>query len=246
MRIDWWTLALQTINALILIWLLARFLFKPVAAIIAERKALAARLIEDAEAVKTTALKLDQEAEARLAEIAARRNAALVAAAKEAEAEKAALVAAAHVEIEKMRAAAEAKIERERAAGLRAQAEDARRLAVEIARRLFERLPPDAQIAGFTEGVAKALAALPDTTRAEFAKPNAVLRAPRALTDAENETLRGVLEKALGRSVDFSVEVDPSLIAGLELENAHVSLCNSFRADLNEIAARLRQDRARG
>ncbi len=38
MRIDWSTLALQTINALVLIWLLARFLFRPVAGIIAERQ----------------------------------------------------------------------------------------------------------------------------------------------------------------------------------------------------------------
>jgi F-type H+-transporting ATPase subunit b len=30
MRIDWWTLALQTANVLILIWLLGRFLFRPV------------------------------------------------------------------------------------------------------------------------------------------------------------------------------------------------------------------------
>ena len=41
MRIDLWTLGLQAINALVLIWLLARFLFRPIAAIIAERKALA-------------------------------------------------------------------------------------------------------------------------------------------------------------------------------------------------------------
>ena len=30
MHIDWWTLALQTVNVLVLIWLLARFFFRPV------------------------------------------------------------------------------------------------------------------------------------------------------------------------------------------------------------------------
>ena len=30
MRIDWWTLALQAVNVLILVWLLGRFLFRPV------------------------------------------------------------------------------------------------------------------------------------------------------------------------------------------------------------------------
>ena len=41
MTIDWWTLGLQTINVLILIWILARFLFRPVAKIIAAERAAA-------------------------------------------------------------------------------------------------------------------------------------------------------------------------------------------------------------
>ena len=44
MKIDWWTLGLQAVNVLILVWLLSRFLFKPVAAIIAERQQAATRL----------------------------------------------------------------------------------------------------------------------------------------------------------------------------------------------------------
>ncbi len=238
MRLDWQTLALQTINALVLIWLLARFLFKPVAAIIAERKALAARLLDEAEAAKSAAEQSGAEAERRLAEIAAGREAALRAVAKEADKEKAALLAAARVEIDKMRAAADAEIARARKAARRAEAEDARRLALEIARRLFERLPQDARVAGFIEGLAQALMALPAAARADFAE-NAALRAPRALTPAEDELLRGALGRALGRAPAFRLEIDPALIAGLELETPHAALRNSFAADLAEIAQRL-------
>ena len=39
MRIDWWTLALQTFNVLVLVLILGRFLFRPVVAIIEERRA---------------------------------------------------------------------------------------------------------------------------------------------------------------------------------------------------------------
>ena len=39
MQIDWWTLGLQTINFLIVIWLLSRFLYRPVRKIIEEREA---------------------------------------------------------------------------------------------------------------------------------------------------------------------------------------------------------------
>ena len=36
MRIDWWTLALQAANFLVLVWLLQHFLYRPVQAIIAD------------------------------------------------------------------------------------------------------------------------------------------------------------------------------------------------------------------
>ncbi|MGB8423446.1 MAG: F0F1 ATP synthase subunit B, partial [Paraburkholderia sp.] len=64
MRIDWSTLALQTINALVLIWLLARFLFRPVAGIIAERQKAAQTLIADADAAKRAAV-LERDTAAR-------------------------------------------------------------------------------------------------------------------------------------------------------------------------------------
>ena len=55
MHLDPWTLALQTINVLVLVWLLARFLFRPVAAIIAARRAAADALMADAEAARAKA-----------------------------------------------------------------------------------------------------------------------------------------------------------------------------------------------
>ena len=55
MRIDWTTLALQTVNVLVLVWLLARFLFRPVSTIIAERRAAAEKLLADAAAQRAHA-----------------------------------------------------------------------------------------------------------------------------------------------------------------------------------------------
>ena len=46
MRIDWWTLALQAVNVLILVWLLGRFLFRPVMDAIAARQASAQALLD--------------------------------------------------------------------------------------------------------------------------------------------------------------------------------------------------------
>ncbi len=38
MKIDWWTLGIQTVNVAILVWLLKRFFWRPVATMIAQRR----------------------------------------------------------------------------------------------------------------------------------------------------------------------------------------------------------------
>ena len=62
MSIDFGTLALQAVNVLILIWLLQRFFWRPVAAIIAQRRAAAQAMLDDA-------AKRQAEAEAQMAGI---------------------------------------------------------------------------------------------------------------------------------------------------------------------------------
>ena len=55
MHIDWWTLALQTVNVLILIWILGRFFFRPVADLVTKRRDEATRLLSDADAARKEA-----------------------------------------------------------------------------------------------------------------------------------------------------------------------------------------------
>src|ERR1700730_18572957 len=70
MRIDWPTLALQTVNVLVLVWLLARFLFRPVMAIIAERRVAAEKLLADAATTRAQAEAYKAEAKHRLEGVA--------------------------------------------------------------------------------------------------------------------------------------------------------------------------------
>ena len=55
MTIDWWTLGLQAVNFLILVWLLTRFLYRPVRRIIEQRKALVDKARDEAEKAKADA-----------------------------------------------------------------------------------------------------------------------------------------------------------------------------------------------
>lgn len=240
MRIDWWTLGLQAVNVLVLIWLLSRFLFKPIARIIAERQAAIAKLVEDAAAAKAAAEAERDKAKADEAKLAAERSARLDAATREAEAQKAALLAAVKAEADGLRAAAQEAIARQRQSAAEAEADEASRLAVDIAARLFERLPEEARISGFIDGLAQGVADLPQASRASIA-PGArlTLKAARGLTDGELENCRTRLAQALGHDVALDVSIDPALIAGLELEAPHAVVRNSFRADLDRITAAL-------
>jgi F-type H+-transporting ATPase subunit b len=247
MQIDWWTLGLQTVNALVLIWLLSRFLFRPIASILAERRAAAARLLEDAAAKEASARALQEKAQAALDAIASDRAASVRAATVEAEEARRVLLDAARTEAEHLRANAQAEIERTRKSERQAEAERANLLSLDIARRLLERLPPSSQVAGFLDGLVKAVGALSEETRTDFCRrADAVLTAARPLTADEEALCRGELTKAFGGPVTFATRADPSLLAGIELENEHTSIRNSLRADLERISTELLKERENG
>ncbi len=245
MRIDWWTLGLQTFNVLVLVWILSRFLFRPVAAIIEERRAAAAKLLADAEAAKHEANAAREAAKAEAAKLASTRDEALRQAAAVAEAQRAARLAAARTEVDQLRAAAEAEIQRERQTEAVAASNRAARLAVEIAGKLLSRLPDSARVDGFVGGLADGLASLPAASRDRFgAGEDARLKVARPLSEAESKSCRDAFAKALGRPLNFVIAIDPDLVAGLELETPHAVVRNSFRADLSHIVEVLtRHDR---
>ena len=53
MSFDWWTFGLQVINFLVLVWLLQRFLYKPVRRIIEQRRELAGKALSEAEGLSS-------------------------------------------------------------------------------------------------------------------------------------------------------------------------------------------------
>lgn len=246
MQIDWWTLALQTVNLLVLVWILGRFLFRPIAGIIEDRRTAAARVLDDARRAREEAETARKEALKEMSEAAAARSGLLEEAAAHAEQEKARLIAEAKREAEHLRKLADAEIGRMRDGAEAEYGRQASRLAADIARRLFERLPDEARVHGFIDGLARAVAGLPDQTRAELGQAGApiLLKAARALSPDEAEQCRKAVSEALGRDVAMEVAVEPALIAGLELESPHANVHNSFRADLDRIAQELTRDEA--
>jgi F-type H+-transporting ATPase subunit b len=241
MHIDWWTLGLQAVNALVLIWLLAHFLYRPVVDAIAARQKAAGQLLADAQTAKAAAEAEREKATAETAHLLEHRSEAFKAAEAEAVAEKSTLLAEAKADADKLRAAAKIEIEAARRSKAQAAEDRAAQLAVDIAAKLLDRLPEEARVAAFIDGVATGLAKLPDGTRASLGAGGAAIHLTfaRAATPQEVEACRQALAKVLGHPVLVDVSVDPELIAGIELEAPHAVVRNSFRADLVRLKSEL-------
>jgi F-type H+-transporting ATPase subunit b len=241
MQFDWWTFAFQLVNIAVLLWLLGRFLFRPVARIIAERKAETDRVLTEAEDAKQAARDAEEAAQAERDRVAAERVELLEKAREEAETQKKDLLAKAQKEarglVSKAKEEARQAMEEERAEELGRAA----KLSIVIAGRLIDGMPGDARIDGYPERLVEALDAIDQNEKAAILADGGDLHlvAPRKLTKAEQAAVNKAIAPALPDAGPLPVEVDESLIAGLELKSRHGVVRNSLAADLARMAEAL-------
>jgi F-type H+-transporting ATPase subunit b len=247
MHIDWWTLALQTVNVLILIWILARFFFRPIADIVAKRQQETKKLFDEAEAARKQAADTRGQAEKARAEIAAERDRLLAEAEKAAQAEKAKLEQEAAQDAAKLRHESEAAIARDRAAAEKQIVDHASTLSVDIAGRLLERVPPNLALEAFLTVLCDEISELSAEAHSAFAAATmdrpieVVTQGP--LSDEEAARFRNALKQAFGAELPLTFRSDPDVLAGIELHGHNVVLRNSWRADLERIREELSHER---
>ena len=248
MHFDWWTLALQTVNVLVLIWILARFFFRPIADIIAKRQQETNKLFADAEAAGKQAAAARGEAEKARAEIGAERNRLLAEAQKSAQAEKEKLLQQAAQDAAKLRRESEALIARDRAAAQQQVVDHASTLSVDIARRLLDRLPANLALEAFLAALCREIGKLAPEARSELVaaatagRPIEVVT-PAPLNEKETGQVRDALKQAFGEELPLAFRSDPGLLAGIELQGHNVILRNNWRADLGRIREELSRER---
>jgi F-type H+-transporting ATPase subunit b len=245
MTIDWWTLGIQAVNVLILVWLLGRFFWRPVAAMIEQRRATAQHTLAEAEAKRDQATAALAEIERTRAGFVEEREAILTAAHKAAEGARTELLEKAAKEAATLEAAAKAATEKEKEAADKTWADRASRLAVEIAERLAARLDGPAVRATFLDWLLKEIRTLPDSARQAIATNGVVLETISAtsLEPADQKRYQTLIGEAFGNHPEIAFKVDPMLIAGLELHGPHFTVNNSWRADLTKILADLSHDK---
>lgn len=244
MSIDWWTIGLEVVNFLVLVWLLERLLYRPVLGVIDRRQAEIEQL-QQADAAAHEALAAERDRlEAERQAVAAERARALEEAHAQAREERTRVEAEARTEMERYLAAGRARLEHERAEAVRALRRKSVELGVRIARRLLALSTPPGGDGRFVEKVCDRLRDLPQSERdriltglGEAAVVQVVtaeaLEAPR-----QSECRRRIAE-ALGRQVGAAFSVDPALIAGIEIYFPGLVLRHSWRDTLADTEAAL-------
>lgn len=245
MHVDWWTLALQTVNVLVLLWILGRFFFRPVMNIVAKRQAEAGKLLSDAASAREEAAALRADAEKARTGIVMERDRLIADARQAAATEKATLIAQASQEIAKLRSEAGAALARDRMAATKAVEAHARELSVDIAFRLLGRFPPGIAFAEFLDGLCREVRALSPAAKSSFTDATGdaaevVTAAP--LSAEEASRVRNELNRAFGSELQFQFRADKALVAGIELHSRNVIVRNNWRADLDRIDEELIRD----
>ena len=242
MGFDWWTFALQAANFAVLVWLLHRFLYRPVLRIIATRKAEIEQIYRDSAAAKAEAETQRASATAERASTAAERDALLSRASVQAEEAAAARHAEAARDAAALLEDARKQIAVERAQALTEARGLAIDLATDMARRLLSDIPLALRVEGWLERVELYLAALPAEERQGLAQQLAA-GAPLRVVSAWPlpEGARGLWRDRLARALqcELAVELasDPGLIAGVELHFPSAVLQLNWKSQLGALRA---------
>lgn len=246
MHIDGWTLLLQAVNFLILVWLLRRFLYRPVLAVIAERQAATERVRTEAETARNAAEAARRSLEEQRTALPAERDRLIAAARTEAEAERAALLEKARDEADHALEEARNRLAEERAQALEALQRHAADLGVQLAARLLRNAPAGSVTVPLLDDACAAVEALSGEQRhalVDGIDPVPVrLIAAAALPEADAVRTRDRLAAALGRPVTLEPVEDPSLIAGVELHFSHSVVRRSWKQTLAEAKEEMTRD----
>lgn len=238
MHVSLWNIVLQVVNFLVLAWLLKRFLFKPVRAVLQRRADAALATTREAEVKRAEAERVVAEYRAKTdaidTEAARARERALASVEQEASRQR----RETHDSCEREMAAARAALEQERIRALHALEVHAADLAVTMAERILREMAPPSD-APFLWRATASVDALDEPRRAAVAREvgdgGVAAISSRPLDEPTRRRFESWLSSLAGKPVHPSYRVDDSLIAGVEVRLPTAI----WRAHLRELLERM-------
>jgi F-type H+-transporting ATPase subunit b len=247
MHFDWSTFALQTVNFAILVWLLHRFLYRPVLRLIDARRGEIDKQYAEARSAEAKAQEQLAAVEAERAGIAAERVAALKEAAAEAEAEAAARRVRAEGEAAALLDGARKALAVDREHALAEARRAALDLGMELAGRLLAEIPMKLRVDAWIDRIEQYLAGLSkpeiDALAEQLQDSARLLVVTASALSAESaQNWRSRLQRTLRdrTAIDFAVE--PQLVAGAELHFPNTVVRFSWQSALAAMRFEIKAD----
>jgi F-type H+-transporting ATPase subunit b len=242
MHFDWSTLALQIVNFTVLVWLLHRFLYKPVLLLVEARRAEVERHYAEAHAAEAKARDALAALQADRAGIAAEREAALKTAAAHAEDVASGRRVQAERDAAELLDGARKTLAREREHALAEAQQAALDLGTALAERLLADMPEQLRTDAWIERIEQYLSRLPKAELDALVHPHNSGAALTVVTAAPLpapvvELWRGRLRGSLGNGIALAFDVDPRLVAGAELHFPDAILRFSWQSALAALCA---------
>jgi len=228
MLIDWFTVTAQVVNFLILVWLLKRFLYRPILDAIDAREKRIALALADADAKKTEAEKERDAFRHKNEEFDQQRAVLLSQATDEAKAERLRLLDAAREESDSLRAKRQEALISEQqsldeALARRAQEEVfaiARKALADLAGATLEERMADVFLRRLREMDDAAMAGLKSAFKASSSP--LLVRTAFTLAPAQSAAIETALKETLGGEMQIQFETAPDLVSGIEIStNGH-------------------------
>ena len=223
MLIDWFTVIAQVVNFLILVWLLRRFLYRPILDALDAREKKIAKELADADAKETEALKERNEFQHKNVEFEQQRAALLDKVTEEAKAERMRLFDEARKAADAMSAKRQESLRNDahnlnQAISRRTQQEVfsiARKALKDLATTDLEERLADVftrRLRELDEQVKKSLAEAIKT-----ASEPILIRSAFELADAQRTTIKNALNETFSAEISLRFETAPDIVSGIEL-----------------------------
>ena len=238
MELSWSTFVLEIINFLILVWILKRFLYKPVLAVITQRQQAIKKSMTDAETLQQDATKMRQQYESRLADWDKEKQKARESLNRELDAERNRQLQALDTVLQQEREKTVAAQARRRDDERHKEQQTALGLAARFASRLLEQAAgPDVE-KRLVDLLITELSAIPDKrlTALQTSYGNTadkiVVSSAYPLDHEQCQQLEQSLAKIIRADCSIQYEQNPELIAGVEITIGAWVLAANIRDEL--------------
>ncbi|OGS94375.1 MAG: hypothetical protein A3G79_01185 [Gallionellales bacterium RIFCSPLOWO2_12_FULL_57_18] len=246
MEFDWTTFILEIINFLILVWILKRFLYRPVLGVVARRRAGIEKMLADAKRIEAEAGELKQQNERRIAQWEGEKEAAQARLREELAAERGRLMAALEASIAEERERRRVLDERRQHDFRRALEEQGIAQGAAFSARLLARLATPELEARLYALLLEDLRSLRAEDRRAVADAAAApglelkIQSAFALDEGRRDELARTLAEVTGQMLPVEYRENPELLAGFQVSIGPWILHANLRDELKFFSGALR------